>query len=151
MEEQAKDAIRPPLKKIKHHVMSMTSGRFDTSTKTKIKTPYGTVLKVTRYEEDSNPDIEYKVRPKCIHCKKADECYCFNEGDYENALESATELLQFGMVCDTPLCVIKQGLDNNPDKTNELILKYGDDVYAIADELWEFWGEWDEAPEECGV
>lgn len=132
----------------------MSLGRFDTSTKTKIKTPYGTILKVSRYEEDcTEPDIEYKVRLVCTYCKELVDCYCFNDDDYElgNAFEEATELLQFGMVCDNPQCVIKRGLDNEPDATNALILKYGEDVYAIRDAIWESWGEWDEGPMECGV
>jgi len=131
----------------------MSSGRFDNVTKTKIKTPYGTVIKQTRYEEDSNPDVEYKVRPICSYCKEPVDCYCFNECDYElgNALEGAIELLQFGFVCDNPQCIIKQGLDNNPELTNQLILNYGEDVWSISNAILDSWPDWDEGPEECGV
>ena len=133
----------------------MSVGRFDTITRTKITTPYGIILKVTRYEEDSNPDVEYKVRPNCYYCKEPLDCYCLNDNDYdddyENAFEEATELLQLGLVCDNPHCIIKQGLDSNPDTTNALILKYGEDVWSIADAIQESWPEWDECPEMCGV
>ena len=129
----------------------MSVGRFDTITRTKITTPYGIILKVTRYEEDSNPDTEYKVRPVCTYCKEPLDCYCLNDSDYENAFEEATELLQLGLVCDNPHCIIKQGLDSNPDTTNALILKYGEDVWSIADAIQESWPEWDECPEMCGV
>ena len=129
----------------------MSSGRFDNTTKTKIKTPYGTVLKVTRYEEDSNPDTEYKARPVCTYCKEPVDCYCFNDSDYENALEEATELLQLGLVCDNPQCIIKQGLDNNPELTNQLIFNYGEDVWSISNAIQESWPDWDGGPDFCGV
>jgi len=128
----------------------MTSGRFDTITRTKIKTPYGTVLKVTRYEEDSNPDTEYKVRPICTYCKEPVDCYCFNDNDFENALESAIELLQCGMVCDTPKCVIKIEMVRNP-KNLEMLKKIHHDKYELRDAIQESWPECDEGPEECGV
>lgn len=129
----------------------MSTGRFDTSTKTKIKTPFGTVLKVIRYEEDSNPDVEYKARPICSYCKTPMDCYCYNDGDFEDALEKATELIQFGMVCDNPQCVIKMEKVRNPENLERLEGKYPDDEYGLRDAIQESWPECDECPDECGV
>jgi len=129
----------------------MTSGRFDTTTKTKIKTPHGTVLKVARYDYDFlQPDIEYKIRGVCRQCGKPTECFCYDESEFSNAFESAIEGLRFGFLCDNPQCVIRCEMETNPERVDELIDKYGEDINAICDAIYESWGEWDEAPMECG-
>ena len=130
----------------------MTSGRFDTTTKTKIKTPYGTVLKVAHYDYDFTlPDIEYKIKGVCKRCGASIGCYCFNEDKYDDALGNAIEALQFGFLCDNPQCIIRYEMDYNPENADKLIQMYGEDVKGISNAIQSTWPIWEEAPEECKV
>lgn len=137
-------------------VIEMSSGSFETTTRTKIKTAFGTVLKLTRYNPHGEPEVEYWARPKCTYCKTVTECLCYSEFDYYDALGRATELLQMGTVCENPQCVIKCALRCDPEWTELLIRKHGVDVYAIRDAIWEGTGmkgwdwDWDEGPSDCG-
>ena len=128
------------------------TGRFDTTTTTKIKTKHGTVLKVATYEEDcTRPDIEYKIRGTCKYCGDKLECWCFTEDNFEDPLQEAIDCLSTGFICDKPRCVIESEKENDPEQLKILQANYEDDEYAIRDAIWETWGECEDGPEECGI
>lgn len=113
------------------------SGRFETSTKTKIKTKYGTILKVTTYDgdPDSYPDIEYKIRPICDSCGKPIECFCFNSDNSVFPYEDALSNLQRCWLCGNDDCLIKYKKEDNPELYNHLQANYNGDKKAIADAI----------------
>ena len=128
------------------------TGRFDSSTKTKIKTEHGTILKVATYEEDcTGPTIEYKIRGICKYCGDKLDCWCFTDEYFEDPLQEAKDCLVGGFICDEPACVIKSEKKNDPEKLKEFMKMYGEDEYAVRDAIQESWGEWDEGPYECGI
>lgn len=129
----------------------MSTGPFDTTTKTKIKTPYGTVLKVTTYEIDNiHPSVEYRTKPKCVICGEVSDCMCYQE-DNDFTFEDAEGGLKIGLICGDPDCVIEYQRENDPVLFIELIKLHGTDPYELRDAIWESWGEWDDGPENCGV
>lgn len=128
------------------------TGPFDTSTKTKIKTPYGTILKVSRYEVGfGRPETEYKIHGKCSYCGADMGCWCFEEDNCDDPIQEATDCLRGGFVCESPTCVIACKMNDDPDFVAELRDKYSDDEDSIMDEIMESWGELDGGPSECGV
>lgn len=127
------------------------TGRFDTKTTAKIKTKHGTVLKVTTYEEDWHPEVEYKIRGICKYCGDKLECWCFTEDNFKDPLQEAIDCLSTGFICDKPKCVIKSMKEKDLEQLKILQANYEDDEYAIRDAIWETWGECDDGPEECGI
>jgi len=128
------------------------TGRFDTSTKTRIKTKHGTVLKVVTYKEDcTRPDIEYRIRGICKYCGDKLDCWCFTDEYFDDPLQEATDCLVGGFICDEPACVIKSEKENDPKKLKELMKRYGEEESAVRDAIQDSWGEWDEGPVECGI
>lgn len=128
----------------------MSTGSFETITSTKIKTKYGTILKVTKYFPDWHPETEYKIKPKCMICNESLDCMCYQE-DNDFTFEDVVDGLQRGMVCDKPSCVIEFESTNSPENLAEQKKTYKDDEYGLRDAIWETWGEWDDGPAECGV
>lgn len=126
------------------------SGSFYTTTKTKIHTEVGTVLMVIHYEYAEIPRREYRVRTICGFCGSYN-CFCFSDGDYENPFESAKQLKNQSYVCEEPNCVIKCAESNVDKKVIDDLKKNHPDPYELRDAIWEYWGEWDDAPYECGV
>lgn len=130
----------------------ITTGPFDTTTKTKIKTKYGTVLKVTTYEVDcTHPDVEYKIKSTCKYCGEKLDCWCFTEDNFDDPLHEAIDYLTIAFACDRPKCVIEYERQNDPEQLKKLQANYKDDEYGLRDVIWESWGEWDDGPEGCGV
>ena len=128
------------------------SGRFDTSTKTKIRTKHGTILKVVTYEEDcTGPTIEYRIRGICKYCGDKLDCWCFTDEYFEDPLQEAKDSLVGGFICDEPACVIKSEKENDPEQLKILQANYKDDEYGLRDAIQESWGEWDEGPELSGI
>lgn len=128
------------------------SGRFETSTKTKIKTEHGTVLKVVTYGEDCiHPSVEYRIRGICKYCGDKLDCWCFTDEYCKNPLQEAKDYLVGGFICDEPTCVIKSMKKNDPEKLKEFMKMYGEDEYAVRNAIQESWGEWDDGPELCGI
>jgi hypothetical protein len=112
------------------------SGRFDTSTKTKIKTEHGTILKVVVYEDDcTRPDIEYRIRGICDYCGDKLDCWCFTDEQFKDPLQEATDYLVRGFVCDKPECVIKFEEKNDPEQLKILQANYKDDEYGLQNML----------------
>ncbi len=117
--------------------MSINSGRFETSTKVKISTPNGNVLKVTHYPIDEEPFDDYRIRPKCEFCGGDVGCVCYSEGEYDNSLSEATDGLLRDWCCEKIDCLYKALEKYNPDKLTSLKLTYGDDKWSIVDAMME--------------
>ena len=100
------------------------TGQFESTTKTKIKTEHGTVLKETTYEPGcSELYIEYKTAPRCSICGDRLDCMCFS------SLESATKSFKKGD------CWFKYELGNDPDYVKQLIEEHNGDVDAVKEHL----------------
>ena len=115
----------------------MSVGRFDTITKTKITTPYGIILKVTRYEEDSNLDVEYKVRPVCVHCHQPLDCFCFNDDNSDFPYEDALYNLKMSWVCERYECLSKYMLEFDPELFGVLCTRHKGDKLKISDSIYD--------------
>lgn len=124
--------------------MSKEAGRFETSTKTKITTEHGTVLKVTVYNDEGYIEDNYKIKPKCSVCGEGIECLCYD------SLETAIDNLKREWVCCNANCIVKDTKKSNPNYYEELARKFGDDIDSIADEIRENWPELGEG-ELCGI
>lgn len=113
------------------------SGRFETTTKTRINTKYGTILKVTTYGEDPDayPDVEYKIRPKCHYCEKLIECLCFNSNNCDFPYEYALSNLLRCWICDSNTCLIKYQKETDPEYYDTLHANYNGDKQLIADSI----------------
>lgn len=118
--------------------MAKGAGRFETSTKTKISTEYGTVLKVTTYYDEGYVEEDYKIKPKCTVCGGGVECLCYD------SFETAIDNLKKEWVCCGNICIVEDIKKSNPDYYEELVKKFGDDIDSIADEIRENWPELDE-------
>ena len=92
------------------------TGRFETTTKTKIRTPNGTIIKIVRYPEDSEPFTEYNIRPICAICKEPIECLCFNLNNSDEPREDALNNLQHEWVCSGVECQLKYMKEDNPEQ-----------------------------------
>lgn len=92
------------------------SGRFESSTKTRIHTPYGTIIKITTYPEDSEPFTEYNIRPICAICKEPIECLCFNFNNSDEPHKEALKQLQCEWVCTGVECRLKYMKGDDPEQ-----------------------------------
>jgi len=113
------------------------SGRFNTTTKVKLSTPNGSVLKVTNYLVDEEPFDDYRIRPKCEFCGGDVGCVCYSVHEYTDPLIEATEGLLKDWCCEKIDCLYKALEKYNPDKLKSLKLTYGDDKQSIVDALME--------------
>lgn len=113
------------------------SGRFETTTKTRIKTKYGTILKVITYDDDPDayPDVEYKIRPICEYCGRAIECLCFNSENCDFPYEDALFNLQRCWICGSNTCLIKYQKESDPEYYSYLHANYNGNRMLIADHL----------------
>ena len=113
------------------------AGRFVNSTKTKIPNKYGTILKVTTYNGDTElyPDIEYKIRPVCDICGKPIECFCFNTDNSDFPYDDALSNLQKRWICGENECLIKSKKENDPEHYNTLHANYNGNKSAIAEAI----------------
>ena len=112
--------------------MSKT-GRFETSTKTRIKTKFGTILRTARYSEDSFPEIEYTIRPICNYCKESIGCVCFNPDNSENPYEDALSTLEGAWTCGKVKCVLAYQKENDPEYYEIMKANYNGDEEALAE------------------
>lgn len=112
--------------------MSKT-GRFETSTKTRIKTEFGTILKIIRYSEDSLPEIEYNIRPACAYCGDSVNCLCFNLDNSEHPFDDALSILEGTWICGKDKCVIAYQKENDPEYYETMNANYNGNEKALAD------------------
>lgn len=96
------------------HIMSKT-GRFETSTKTKIRTPHGTILKTVTYDGESRPFVEYNIRPICKYCKNPVGCVCFNVDNSDHPYEDAVSVLQGPWICVKIDCLLQYHKEDDPE------------------------------------
>jgi len=115
--------------------MSRNSGRFETTTKIKISTPYGNILKVTHYDVDEEPHNEYKMRPKCSICGGNVNCVCYNDNNSDEPLQSAIDAFQKEWCCEKIHCICEFMKSTYTDMYEELKAKYGDDEWSIVESL----------------
>lgn len=118
--------------------MSKQAGRFETTTKTKITTEHGTILKVTTYYDEGYTEDNYKIKPKCGVCGEGIECLCYD------SFKTAVSNLERGWICSNTVCVIEDTKKSNPDYYEELMKKFKGDQYAVAEEVRENWSELEE-------
>ncbi len=112
------------------------SGRFETTTKTKIDTKNGKILMVTHYS-DEKPYTDYRIRPRCEFCGGDVGCVCYNECEYDDPLTEAIDGLLRDWCCEKIDCLYKALEKYNPDKLVSLKLTYGDDKWSIVDAMME--------------
>jgi hypothetical protein len=110
------------------------TGRFETTTKDKIITENGKILKVVIYGYE-DPHEEYRIRPKCEFCGEDIGCVCYTYDNSNNPFKEAKKGLISNWCCDNIHCIYKYLKKYNREKYNELVSKYGDDEYAIVEEL----------------
>lgn len=111
------------------------SGRFNTTTKVKISTQFGTILKVTHYNIDEDPYDEYRIRPKCSKCGGDVGCVCYNYNNSDDPEQSAIDGLQSRWVCDKIHCLYEYMKEYTPEKYNKMKAIYGDDEWSIVEAL----------------
>lgn len=92
-------------------------GRFKNTTKTKIKTQRGTILKVTTYDgaHYSYPEMEYKVKSACSICGADMGCLCFNSDNSDDPYNDAVSCLKIYWVCDKDDCLIDFMKNDDPE------------------------------------
>jgi hypothetical protein len=115
--------------------MTRNSGRFETTTKIKINTPHGSILKVVHYEIDEEPHDEYKVRQKCSICNGSTICLCYNDNNSDDPLQSAIDSLSRKWYCDKVHCICEYIKKNLPDKYEELRAAYNNNESAMVESL----------------
>ena len=115
--------------------MSNTSGQFETTTKVKINTPQGNILKVAHYEIDEEPYDEYKVRQKCSVCGESTICLCYNDNNSDDPLQSAIDSFSKEWCCDKVHCIYEYIKKNLLDKYEELRAAYNNDESAMVESL----------------
>ncbi len=125
------------------------SGRFDTSTKTKILTEFGTILKVDIYKDGYHFE-EYRIRPVCSHCNGKMDCVCYSEDNCEEPYEYAIGDLQKRWTCTKPDCVVDYVRTDDPEYYKDLIAKHGNDKWSMAQDIMDDWSEMDEG-EFCNI
>jgi hypothetical protein len=113
----------------------INTGKFYTTTKIKISTPNGNVLKVSHYNIDEEPWDEYKIRPKCSICGGDVGCVCYSENNVDDPLQKATDGLKQKWTCEKTHCVYKFLEQINSEEIKRLKLTYGEDEQAIVEEL----------------
>jgi len=117
--------------------MYINSGRFNTTTKVKIETPYGVILKVTNYPVCEDSYEEYKIRPKCAICGEKALCMCFTYDNSDDPEQDAIDNLQRDFTCEKPNCICKSFKKIEPEVYVKLEKKYGDDIWSICEKLQE--------------
>ena len=117
----------------------MSSGKFNTSTKNKLTTKYGKILKVTHYESDeAYPIMEYKIRPICSICGGDVGCVCYNNDNSDDEpYDAAIKGLQQKWCCEKSHCICEFMKEYNSEKYKKLVKKYGNDEQSISDNLLE--------------
>lgn len=116
------------------------SGRFETTTKVKIPTPFGVVLKVTIYnidEEPIEPIIEYRIRPKCAICGENAPCMCFSYDNFDNPEQESIDTLQKELTCEKSHCICETFKKMMPEEYTRLEKEHGGDVLSICEALQE--------------
>ena len=91
------------------------TGRFETTTKTKIRTPNGTILKIVTYDGEFPPYIDYNIRPICEYCNKPAGCVCFNVDNSIKPYEDAVSVLKGLWICGNVDCILKHYKEDDPD------------------------------------
>jgi hypothetical protein len=114
-----------------------TSGKFDTSTKTKLTTKFGKILKVTSYESEGQEFVEYRIKPKCSYCGGDVGCVCYHDDNSDEPYDAAIRGLQTGWICEKVDCIITYLKENNPEHYTELTKEFGDDKLSIVEYLQE--------------
>ena len=114
MKRMKSEGIFPSIFK-ESHIMPQ-SGRFESSTKTRIHTSGGTVIKIVRYPEDSEPFTEYNIRPICAICKEPIECLCFNFNNSDDPHTDAVRHLQMDWICTGVECRLKYMKEDDPEQ-----------------------------------
>jgi len=117
-------------------IMSCETGRFETSTKTKIHTEHGTLLKIITYNsdgEDSTPYTEYRIRTKCHICGKTMECICFNVCNSDNPFNDAMCNLERYWICGATDCLIANQKEEDMELYVYFAEQYNNDKEAIAE------------------
>ena len=118
-------------------IMIYKSGKFDNTTKVKIETPYGNILKVTHYHIGEEPYDEYKVRPKCAICGGKALCMCFSDDNSDNPEQEAIDSLQRDFTCEKPHCICEIFKRIRPEEYAKLEMTFGNDIWSICEELQE--------------
>ncbi len=109
------------------------SGRFRSTTKTKIHTLQGTILKITKYKRGSKPRIEFQARPHCIICGKHTDCLCFTKDNSDtDPYESAINGLKRGWLCGSTECLIEYEKRDDFENYERLMKDYKGDRPLIA-------------------
>ncbi len=121
----------------------MSTGRFDTTTKTKLTTKYGKILKVTHFEYCIEY-AEYKIKPTCSICGGDVGCVCYNDDNSDAPFDSAIKGLQQEWCCEKSQCICDYVKKNNPKEYKKLTDKYGDDIWSISEVIQEEWGDYGE-------
>lgn len=113
------------------------SGRFKTTTKTRIRTKYGTILKETTYDVDpeSYPDIEYKIRPVCYCCGNPIDCLCFNSDNCDDLYEDALFNLKRQWICGSVMCLIQYQKEIDFKHYDVLYGNYKGNLYKISEDI----------------
>lgn len=106
--------------------------RFDNTTKTKIVTEHGTVLKVDYYDADGEHYIDYKIRPRCSICGKVVDCVCYNEDNSDNPFNTALSSLKTKWTCDNSNCLVEFMEKHNPDLLSQIKKEHGNDPDEIS-------------------
>jgi hypothetical protein len=120
------------------------------TTKTKIKTQHGTILKVTTYEYGEQPDIEYKVRTHCVRCGCDTGCLCFQESE-GYSIKDVIAYAPYELLCDKNECIIEFESQHDPELLKILQDKYKNDEIGLAQAIEDSWCGADCGPTECGV
>lgn len=123
--------------------MSKT-GRFETTTKTRIKTKFGTILKIIRYNEDSLPEIEYSIRPVCVYCEEPIGCICFNPDNSDDPFKDALSVLEGRWVCERVKCILRYHEESDPEFYETMKANYNGNEKALAEALSESMPELEE-------
>lgn len=131
--------------------MSKNSGRFETTTKTKIQTPKGNILKVTHYDIDEEPYDKYKVRPKCSICGENISCLCYNDDNSDDPLQSAINTFYREWACNNIHCICEYMKTHYTRKYEELATIFGDDESAIVESLLDEMSDYDDESIFCEI
>lgn len=122
--------------------------KFEEITKTKIKTEHGTVQKVHIKRHGlymiDDEKTEYRINPKCYLCGEKLGCRCYSDDNSDTPFETAKEDLKKEWVCTKPECVIECFKRTSSAEYERLKVKYGDDIWAIVEEITENWDMDDE-------
>ena len=94
--------------------------QFDTTTKVKLKTKYGTILKVTHYSPEFESYNEYKINPKCKICGDNIGCMCFDWNNSDEPYETAVDHLESTWICNKQRCVFKSAKDDDPEHFDDM-------------------------------